>query len=86
MIYLKEKQYYEDLYDLHTIEICIDWVKLALKKCKEDKTFDKFPKEDKIKGNNILIELPLYYQKGERDRNREKTINEWIEKDKIKQD
>ena len=86
MDYLKDKKYYEDLYDLHTIEICIDWVKLALKKCKEDKAFDKFPKEDKIRGKNILIELPLYYQKGERYRNREKTINEWIEKDKIKQD
>lgn len=86
MDYLKDKKYYEDLYDLSTIEICIDWVKLALKKCKEDKAFEKFPKEDQIRGKNILIELPLYYEKGERYRNREKTINEWIEKDKIKQD
>lgn len=86
MDYLKDRQYYEDLYDLHTIEICIDWVKLALKKCKDDKAFSKFPKEDRIRGKNILIELPLYYQKGERYRDKEKTINEWIEKDKIKQD
>lgn len=86
MIYLKEKQYYEDLYDLHTIEICIEWVKLALRKCKEDNAFEKFSEKEKIQGKNILVELPLYFEKGERYRNRERTINEWIEKDKIKQD
>lgn len=86
MQHLKDKQYYEDLYDLGTIESCIRWINLAVKKCNEDKTFEKFSKKEKIRSKNILIELPIYFEKGERYRNREKTINEWMEKDRIKQE
>lgn len=86
MDYLKDKQYYEDLYDLGTIESCIRWINLAIKKCNEDKTFEKFSEKEKVRSKNILIELPIYFKKGERYRNREKTINEWMEKDRNKQE
>lgn len=86
MDYLKDKQYYEDLYDLHTIESCFDWIKLAVKKCDTDKDFQKISKKEQIRGKNILVELPIYFKKGERYRNKEKTINEWMEKDRVKQE
>jgi len=86
MKYLKERQYYDDLYDLHTIEICIDWIKLAVKKCDTDKAFAKFSEKEQIRGKNILVEIPVYYNKGERYRDKEKTISEWILRDKTKQD
>lgn len=73
--YLKEDKYYEDLYDLWTVEECMN--------CKEfwernGKSLDV--EESKIVG--FGLEYSLYFKKGERYRNRKDTIEKWIERDK----
>lgn len=53
---------------------------------KDRKKIESFKLAD-IKGFvGALGEIILYFKKGEEYRNKEKIINEWIEKDKIKQD
>lgn len=86
MNYLKDKQYYSDLYDLHTIKICIEWAKQAIDRCNKDEAFLKFPKNEQVRAKNILVEMPMYYKKGERYRDREKTISDWMEKDGLEQE
>ncbi|MFA5749993.1 MAG: hypothetical protein WC895_02105 [Candidatus Shapirobacteria bacterium] len=86
MNYLKDEQYYSDLYDLHTIEICLDWEKEVLENCGKDKDFAKFSEPEQNRFKNIMVKMPVYYKKGERYRDRENTINQWIQKDKEKQD
>ncbi len=86
MQYLNDENYYSDLYDLHTIEICLNWAKIVIDHCDKDKEFAKFSEKEQIRSKNILVEMPIYYKKGERYRDKETTINQWIQRDKIKQD
>lgn len=87
MQYIKDRQYYVDLYDLLTIKNCIYSIGLMRKNIKKDKKeIDSFKLADKKGFVGALGEYILYFKKGEEYRNKEKTINEWIEKDKIKQD
>jgi len=53
---------------------------------KDKKEIESFKLADKKGFVGALGEYILYFKKGEEYRNKEKTINEWIEKDKIKQD
>ncbi len=87
MNYLKEKQYYEDLYDLLTIEDCLNWVEIWKDKVIKDKEkINDFELADAKGFVGGLLEISLYYKKGERYRDREKTINEWMEKDRVEQE
>jgi hypothetical protein len=48
MIYLRNKQYCVDLYDLHTIEECLRWywnIKDRFEKDRNKKQFKKYPKK-----------------------------------------
>lgn len=68
MEYLKENSYYEDLYDLFTVQDCLEF-----------KSSHKFGSPKTIL--DAFTELHLYYRKGERYRNRNTTIQEWKNRD-----
>lgn len=87
--YLKEKSYYEDLYDFFTIKDCLRdvdfWLK-AIKKRSKDKEINSLSNEEKKKGFSQFSNLQLNINKGERYRRKAETINEWMARDKVKQD
>lgn len=86
--YLKTQSYYEDLYDLHTIEECIDWywkMKDGFTKNKK-KDFAKYTDEKFNEEINKCLNLYLYTMKGERYRHKKETIQEWIERDRRMQE
>lgn len=89
MEYLKEKQYYEDIYDLKTIKDCLDFYQSLYAKLpevlklpnKEDLPEEK-RKEEFIKVMNMAI----VSMKISRFEHKAKALQEWIEKDKEKQE
>jgi len=89
MDYLKSKEYYTDLYDLITINKCIDilkfWQDLYSNKEKQ-KDLKEVPQKEIEKGFNYFSNFQLMDAKADRYKNKEQTINEWIERDKTKQD
>ncbi|MDQ5981630.1 MAG: hypothetical protein QG570_380 [Patescibacteria group bacterium] len=86
MNYLKDEQYYIDLYDLITIRECLHWeeniIKRDLPPYKGKKIHEKLQPPIKT----LLTDLPLYYIKGENYVHKAERIREWMEKDKEKQD
>lgn len=83
MKYLKEEQYYIDLYDLHTIEECLDWY-FPLKKGMNEKreelkhlSSEEFDKEThKVVSYTVnVIAIQRYRRKTER-------ISEWMNRDR----
>lgn len=82
MRHLKDGQYYIDLYDLSTIEGCLDWEKQIRKNDLTKHKDKKIIKESKEHFKKLLIELPLYFFKGERYRNKDKRIQEWTDRDR----
>lgn len=79
MNYLKNRQEYTDFYDLLTIEECLQWIELAKE---SGKKIQEIQKPEKLGYVGALVEIALYFKKGENYRNKEKTINEWMERDK----
>jgi C4-type Zn-finger protein len=89
MDYLKDKQHYIDLYDLFTINKCLDINNFYLdlyKKKDTDKRLKEIPVSEQEKGFSYFFTWHMRTTRGERYRNREKIINEWMEKDKLQQD
>lgn len=88
MDYLKEEQYYTDLYDLHTIEECLDYFNSIRDGfIKERKTtFQKYT-DEKFEGevDKCLVRM-LYVIKGERYKRKEETIKEWMNRDRLMQE
>ena len=80
MDYLKEEQYYIDLYDLFTIKQCLDSAKHAIKVPPQK------PKGSKVKPISLTFDLFTYYVKGQRFVKKTETINEWINKDREKEE
>ncbi len=78
MSYLKDKSYYEDLYDLFTIKDCLRTVETSRKVIQEKQKIGKKKLEISVDGFENLL---LYFKKGERYRNRTSTIQEWETKD-----
>lgn len=78
--FLKENLYYEDLYDLHTIELCLKYGRDIYSKFKESKNSGK--EEDWLKGINIVI-LSI---KVSRFKERVNTLANWMAEDKSRQD
>jgi len=78
--HLKSKQYYIDLYDKHTVERC--------RRLEKNQSETEIPKDKKVTKKeaeavkNYVHELMLTFEKGERYLNKEKTINEWMERDR----
>lgn len=81
--HLKSYQYYADLYDRGTVEICRRTEKSFNKEIEvpEDKEANK---EELARINKIAKEMYLHAETGERYLNREKTIQEWMERDRAK--
>ncbi len=83
MQYLKEDQYYIDLYDLHTIEECLDWyfrLKEGMEKEKgkiKGMTPEEFDK-DVHKGVSYTVNVI----KIQRYRHKADTIREWMDRDR----
>jgi predicted RNA-binding Zn-ribbon protein involved in translation (DUF1610 family) len=87
--YLKEASYYNDLYDLFTIKKCIRIIESWKKSYNErdkDPDLRKFSEKEKETGISSVLNLNLYLEKGERYRDKNKTIREWVERDKTLQD
>lgn len=81
--YLQNQQYYEDLYDKHTVEECRDWVKHVLEHKLPEKA-RSWPEEEQMKLVACVIDVPLFYITGERYLRREETIDEWMKKARTK--
>lgn len=89
MKYLKDEQYYVDLYDLFTIKACLKvihfWQDLYKKKDTDPKLKD-IPPEEVEKGFNYYLTWDLRTKKGEEYRHKAQTISDWVEKDRVRQD
>ncbi|PIR98074.1 MAG: hypothetical protein COT89_01390 [Candidatus Colwellbacteria bacterium CG10_big_fil_rev_8_21_14_0_10_42_22] len=84
MNYLKSKGYYSDLYDQTTVERC-RWIENFHKEYKAPKAVTKdASKDDLEKITRITLYYDLLFTTGERYLNKEKTIQEWIERDTAK--
>jgi hypothetical protein len=89
MDYLKDRQYYEDTYDIHTIETCLDYYSDIKKSFEEQRRSDEFkkytPEEFNLEVSKVL-NVMLRGIQGERYKNKAKTIQEWMDRDKKEQD
>ncbi len=85
---LKSEQYYSDLYDRGTIEECRRWEESGMAEAKKaEEKEKKESKTDKIRvkfKGNIVLPVALYFIQGERYANKAKTIRDWMEKDRLR--
>lgn len=78
--YLKSKQYYIDLYDKHTVETC--------RRFESNRTVPDVPRGKKVSKkeaeaiSNWAHDLMLTFEKGERWSNKDRTIHDWMERDR----
>ena len=89
MDYLKDEQYYIDLYDLHTIKECLRIIQFWQKAYKEksnEKEIKDLSQEEKKKGFSHYLNRELYGTQGERYRHKKERIGEMVEEDRKKQD
>lgn len=88
MDYLKTDQYYLDLYDLHTIEECLDYywsIKDSFTKERDNK-FPKYTDEKFQQETNKCLNVILFTIKGQRYQHKKETIQEWMDKDRQMQE
>ncbi len=83
---LKDKLYYSDLYDRHTVERCRDLTRLFLKPVKNPPLINgKKPTQEMMNiMSKMLLDFRLLSEKGERWVNKEKRIQEWMDRDQVK--
>lgn len=89
MQYLQDKQYYEDRYDLLTIELCLDKIEFINKVARDSlksPDIQNTPIKEINKGWDQVLHEQLLNIKLHRYKQRETEINEWMGKDKQKQD
>lgn len=82
MEYLKDKKYYEDRYDLITINICLDKIRIfkeVFAKVDKEKMFDSYTQEEKENSMNQFIHQELLALTLYRYKEREKDLEEWWE-------
>ncbi len=77
--YLKPKEYYEDLYDKFTVKRCLDHERFFLKQQIDPNDKDAKEKERVL---NAALGVSLYFIKGYRYKEKESTIQEWMNRDK----
>lgn len=89
MQYLHDEQHYIDRYDLHTIEECLDYYQ-AIKKGFQEKRgseeFKKYTNKAFTKEVQKVLNVMTNTLKGERFRNKAKTIQEWMDRDRKEQE
>lgn len=72
--HLKDRSYYEDLYDSITVRHCRSMEDLVIKReYKNEQEKDSFRR---------LMNFDLFFQKGERALKRDKTVDEWMQEDR----
>ncbi|MBN1168983.1 hypothetical protein JXA63_03785 [Candidatus Woesebacteria bacterium] len=89
MDYLRERQEYVDLYDLLTVKRCLRTINFwrdTFKKHSKDKELKGLTEEEKIEDFNKMLGMELYFTKIKEYERKEKTISEWVENDRVKQD
>ena len=89
MRYLKNSQYYIDLYDLLTIREClriIEFGRNVFKESQKNEDFKKASEEERQKAFNYVINTKLFTEKGERYRRKAQRIEEMMEDARKKQD
>ncbi len=89
MQYLNDEQHYIDRYDLHTIEECIDAVRMfheVYQKSSSSEEIKDVPEEEKVKTLNYMLNCQLFVIKANRFEKKKETIQKWMEEDKLKQD
>lgn len=77
MKHLRERSHYEDLYDRFTVEFCLRIERGILES-------DRKPERKDIdqKFKTVVVNVALYWRKGERYERREETIVKWMERDR----
>ena len=88
MQYLHDEQDYIDRYDLHTIEECLDNVKMfqdIYQKRLNSEELKDISQEDKLHDANLMLHRILFVIKGKRYEKKQETIQKWMEEDKLKQ-
>lgn len=81
--YLKDRQYYIDLYDQGTVEQCRRWVKYFSKPLTDTANDVRKLKHD---WSLITRDVSLYCIQGERFADKSETINKWMARDKKRDD
>jgi hypothetical protein len=84
--YLKSYQHYADLYDRHTVEHCRKIEQLGNDEDVDQPKDKKISKKQAANLNATALKLYLHFETGERYLNKEKTIHEWMERDRKKDD
>lgn len=89
MKYLKDQSYYNDLYDLHTIETCLEYywgLRNDLEKHRNDDGFKKYTKKQFDKDANRTVSYFVNTIKIERYRHKKETIQKWMDEDRQRQE
>ena len=89
MDYLKDEKYYTDLYDLLTIERCLDIIKFwqkAYREKSDDKQIRHLPKKERLEGFQKFLNMELFATKGSDYQRKKETIAKWVEEGRVKQD
>ena len=87
--YLEERQHYEDRYDLHTIEQCLDQLKMIDeigRKMRLAPSIKHYPESEQKRNMDLIEARMMFLLKAHRYKERESTIREWMQSDQIKQD
>lgn len=82
--YLHERDYYEDLFDLHTIEECLKWywdLRKGMEKHRDELKM-KDPKTDFDKEVHKACSYTVNVIKINRYRHKKETLDEWMERDR----
>lgn len=84
--HLKDKLYYSDFYDRRTVERCRNLIQIHSRPMKNPPLFrgKKPPKEMVDAISKMSLEYALMFEKGERYLEKEKTIQEWMDRDRAK--
>lgn len=84
--HLKDRLYYSDLYDRHTVERCRNLIRIHSKPMKNPPLINgRKPTKALVDGiSKMALEYALMFEKGERYLEKEKTIQEWMDRDQTK--
>lgn len=84
--HLKDRLYYGDLYDRHTVERCRNFIRIHLQPMKNPPLINgKKPTKALMDGMSKMgLEYALMFEKGERYLEKKKIIREWMDRDQAK--
>ena len=80
--YLKSYQYYADLYDHHTVDICRKIEQQVRNEESNMPRKQKMTKKQVVVMQKMVLNIMIYFQTGERYLERDSTIREWMDRDR----